>query len=53
MQIFFYFKDTFLIECCPDKYKTQRMYDKAVGDSLAPLKRIPDWFIVKSKMIKS
>ena len=25
--------DPFLIEYCPDKYKTQRMCDKAVDDS--------------------
>ena len=35
----------------PDKYKTQRMCDEAVDDSLASLKLISDWFVT-SKMIK-
>ena len=34
-----------------DKYKTKRMCDKAVDDSLAALKLIPDRFVT-SKMIK-
>ena len=42
-------KDPFLIVYCPDKYKTERMCDKAV-DSLAALKLIPDWFVT-SKII--
>ena len=37
-------EDPFLIVYCPDIYKTQRMYDEAVDDSLAALKLIPDWF---------
>ena len=36
---------------CPCKYLTQQMCDEAVGDSLAAMKLIPDWFIT-SKMIK-
>ena len=36
---------------CSDKYKTQRMRDEAVDDSLPALKLIPDWFVT-SKMIK-
>ena len=40
----------FLLVYCPDKYKTQRMCDKSVDDSLAALKLIPDWFVT-SKMI--
>ena len=42
---------SFLIVYCPDKYIIQRMYNKAVEDSLASLKLIPDWFFT-SKMIK-
>ena len=34
-------EDPFLIVYCPHKYKTQRMCDKAVDDSLAALKLIP------------
>ena len=44
-------EDPFLIVYCPGKYKTQKMCDKAVDDSLAALKLIPDWFVT-SKMIK-
>ena len=40
-----------LIVYCPDKYKTQRMRDEAVGNSLAALKLVPNWFAI-SKMIK-
>ena len=40
----------FLIVYCPDEYKTQRMCDKAVDDSLASLKLIRDGFVT-SKMI--
>ena len=35
-------KDSFLIDNCPDEYKTRRMCDEAVDDSLAALKLIPD-----------
>ena len=45
------FKDPFSIVYCPDKYKTQRMFDEAVNHSLAALKPIPGWFVT-SKMIK-
>ena len=34
---------SYLIAYWPDKYKTQRMCDEAVNDSLAALK-LPDWF---------
>ena len=30
---------------CPDKYKTQRMYDEVVHYCLPALKFIPDWFV--------
>ena len=35
-------EDPFLIEYCPDKYKTQRMCDEDVDDYLAALKLVPD-----------
>ena len=38
-------EDTFLIVYCPDKYKSQRMCDEAVGNCLAAFKFIPDWFV--------
>ena len=44
-------EDLFLIIHCPDKYKTRRMCDEAVNDSLATLKLVPDWFVI-NKMIK-
>ena len=40
-----------LISCCSVKYKTQRMRDEAVDDSLAALKLILDGF-VRSNVIK-
>ena len=47
-------EDPFLIVYCLCKYITQKMYGKAVDDSLATnsqLTLIPDWFLT-SKMIK-
>ena len=44
-------EDPFLQVYCPDKYKTQRLCDEAVDDSLAALKLMPDGFVT-SKMIK-
>ena len=41
-----------LIVYCPNKYKTQRIYDEADADCLAAVKFIPDWFVT-SKMIKN
>ena len=38
-------EDPFLIVYCPDKYKTQKLCDEAVNDSLAASKLIPDWFV--------
>ena len=43
---------SFLIVYRPEKYKTQRICDGAVDDSLAPLELVPDW-VVTSKMIKN
>ena len=43
-------EDSLMIVYCPYKYKTQRMYDKAVDDCLAALKFIPDLFLT-SKML--
>ena len=41
----------FWIVYCLDRYKTQRMCDEAVDDSLTALKLIPDCFVT-SKMIR-
>ena len=46
-----YFWRSFSIVYYPDKYITQKIYDRAVDDSLATLKLIPNWFGA-SKMIK-
>ena len=40
-------EDSFLIVDCPDKYKTQRICDKAVDDSLAESK------LIKVKSLKN
>ena len=37
----------FLIVYCAGKYITQKMCDEAVDDSLAALKRTPDWFVTR------
>ena len=44
-------EDPFMLVYCPDKYKTQRMYDEFADDSLAALRFIPDWFVT-SKMFE-
>ena len=43
-------EDPFLIKCCPDKYKTERMCDETFDDSLTPLKLIPDWFVATKRL---
>ena len=42
----------FKIVYCPDKYKTQRMWDEAVDHSLAALKPILDWFVTRKRIKK-
>ena len=44
-------EDSFSIRYVPDQYKIQNMCDKAINDSLAALKLIPDWFVT-IKMIQ-
>ena len=41
-----------MVAYCPDKYKTQKICDKAVDDSLAAMKIIPDWFVT-SKILNN
>ena len=43
-------EDPFMLVYFPDKYKTQKTFDKAVDNCLAASKFIPDWFVT-SKMI--
>ena len=43
--------DPFWMRYVPDQYKHQQIFDKAVDDSLAVLKFVPDCFVT-SKMIK-
>ena len=43
--------DVFIFDSIPDKYKTQKMFDKVFDDLLAALKPFPDWLVL-SKMIK-
>lgn len=35
-----------------DKYKTQEMWDKAVGFNLITLKFVSDWFVTKKMLEK-
>ena len=44
-------EDPFILVYCPDKYKTQRMSDEVVDDSLVALTFIPDWYVT-SKMFE-
>ena len=44
-------EDLFLTVYCTDKYKTQRMCNKAINDVIGALKLISDW-LVTSKIIK-
>ena len=37
-----FLKILFLVLYCPDKYKTQRVYDEAIDNCLAALKFVPD-----------
>ena len=41
----------FMLIYCPDRYKTQKMWDEIVDDCLAALKFIPDWFVT-TKMVE-
>ena len=43
--------DSFILKCCRDRYKTQKICDKVVDDFLPDLKFVADWF-GRSKMIK-
>ena len=45
-------EDSLMIVYCPYKYKTQRMYDKAVDDCLAALKFILDLFLTSKTLGK-
>ena len=45
-------KDPFVLKYCLDRYKTQEMCDKAVDVCLSALKFVPDWLVMKKKMIK-
>ena len=44
-------EDLYIIKHCPDRYKTQEMYDKAADDFIPALKSVPD-SSVTSEMIK-
>ena len=40
----------FMIINCPDRYKTQRMFDEATDDCLATLKFILGWFVTRKML---
>ena len=40
-------EDPYLIVHCPEKYKSQRMYDEAVDNCPPALKFIPYWFVTR------
>ena len=39
------FEDPFMLMYCPNRYKTQKMCDKAADDCLVALRLIPNWFV--------
>ena len=41
-----------IVVYCPDKCKTQNMYDEAVDDCLEALELIPDWFVTSNGIKK-
>ena len=45
------FEDPFMLKYCPNKYKTQKMCNKAVDDCLSVLKFFSELFVT-DKMIK-
>ena len=45
-------KETFMLKYCPDKYKTQKMWDKAVDSYLITLKFVPDWSVTNKILEK-
>ena len=44
-------KDALILIYCPNRYKTQKIYDEARDDCLAASKYILDWFVT-SKMLE-
>ena len=38
-------KNSFMLEYCHEKYKTQEICDKVVDDFLPVLKFVPHWFV--------
>ena len=45
-------EDAYFIVNCPNRYKTQRMFDEAGDDCAAASKFIPDWFVT-SKILEN
>ena len=41
------FEDPFMLKYCHDRYKTHKMCDKAVDDSLPALKFVLDWSVAR------
>ena len=41
-----------MLKYCPDKYKTQKMWDKAVDSYLITLKFVPDWSVTNKILEK-
>ena len=45
-------EDSFNLQYCNDRYKTEEMCNKTVDNFLPALEFVPDWFVT-SKMIKT
>ena len=44
-------EDPFMLVYCPNKHKTQKLWDEAIEDCLAAFKLLPEWLFT-SEMIK-
>ena len=41
-------RDIFMLKCCLDRHKAQKMYDKAANDFHLSLKFVPSWFVTNN-----
>ena len=44
--------DSWQLHHVPDRFETQKMYDKAVREDPSSLEYVPDWFVTQGKLKK-
>ena len=44
----FVYRDLFMLKCCLDRHKTQKMYDKAANNFHLSLKFVSSWFVTNN-----